>query len=187
MLSETIALELLLFALILHAALAGIDVLLNHEVLAHLPQQQNAVTEQWLHSAREFIFAALFAAVGWMQWHGVTVWVIAILLIAEFAVTLTDTVIEAETRKLPVPERIIHVLLYINFGVLCFLVANVLMAWWTKPSELIFVYHGLASWLLSLAALGALSFCIRDAVAAASLRRNKNVGYPSRQLDNLPR
>jgi hypothetical protein len=173
MLTEVVALELVLFALILHAAFAGVDVLLNHEILVHLPQRPNAVTEQWLHSVRELIFAVIFASIGWIQWHGETRWVIAILLAVEFVITLFDTVVETETRKLPVPERIIHVFLYVNFGILCFLLANLLTAWSSRQSELIVVYHGMASWILSLAALGSLFFSIRDAAAAIALQKKR--------------
>jgi hypothetical protein len=172
------ALLLLLLALILHAALACVDVLLNHELLAQLPRQQNAVLEQWLHSARELIFGLIFAALAWGLWHGMASWVIAALLLIEFVVTIIDTVVEVETRKLPVSERINHVFLYVNYGFICLLFGLVWIEWSASPSAIVYSYYGAITWVLTLAACGAIFFCMRDAIAAVKLGKQNRAHFP---------
>lgn len=161
----------LLVTLAFHAALAGVDVLLNHEWLVQLPRQYNAALELRLHSAREMIFGLIFTAIAWGQWHGVTAWFIVGLLLIEFVITVTDTVVEVDTRKLPITERINHVFLYINYGFICLSFAFVWAGWSAEPTAIIFAYHGVLTWILTLAALGAMFFCIRDATAAFKLSK----------------
>lgn len=173
MITQSHALSLLLLVLILHAALACVDVLLNHELIVKLPRQASAMTEQWLHSARELVFALIFAAIAWMQWHGHTSWFIVALLSIEFVITTIDTVVEVETRKLPISERINHVLLYINFGAICLLSVFVCKDWYAEPTLIQFSHYGAPSWILSLAACGSAFFCVRDAAAAVRLGKMK--------------
>ena len=50
------------YALIVHGVIGFLDVAINHEWLAKLPSRPECVSEERLHSAREFLFAALFAS-----------------------------------------------------------------------------------------------------------------------------
>ena len=69
-----------------------------------------------------FRHAVLRAA--WFEWHGV----------AALAVSTVDTVLEFETRMLAVTERIAHVFLFVNMGILLALVGQALLAWGDRPS-----------------------------------------------------
>jgi hypothetical protein len=119
-----------------------------------------------MHAARELVFAAIFGSLAWAEWHGSLAWWVAALFLAEVLVSARDVVIEGETRILPVPERILHLFLFMNLGALIVLVGGVLPAWSAAPSGLAHVDFGWASWTLAVFAL--LSFCwaVRDGVNA---------------------
>lgn len=157
----------LIIALIAHGVLGGIDVLLNHELLARVPSLPDARVEQGLHSARELIFAMLFIAVAWWAWHGAAALVLAALLLAEVVVSIIDMVVEPDTRILPVPERVLHVLLFVNLGIIAALLGQTLLAWASLPTALVPVHHGWASWALTALAALALGWSVRDAKSAA--------------------
>ena len=63
-------------ALLVHGLLAGIDVLLNHELLARLPKRPGSSEEELLHCLRELIFFILFAGIAWFSWNGIFAWII---------------------------------------------------------------------------------------------------------------
>lgn len=73
-------------ALMLHGVLAGVDVGLNHELLARLPQRPAVAKEELLHSLREAVFAVLFAGLAWYAWHGALAWIVTVLLLAELVI-----------------------------------------------------------------------------------------------------
>ena len=150
--------------LIAHGLIGGADVIFNHELVARIPAQPNSSTEQCLHSARELIFGLLFGALAWFEWHGLTALAIVMLLIAEFAVSTIDTIIELDTRVLPVTERIAHVLLFINFGIVIALLGQVLLGWAALPTALVAADYGAASRILSALAVLAVGWSVRDAV-----------------------
>ena len=160
-----------LYALLLHGVLGIVDIVLNHELLAKLPARRDAAEEEGLHAAREFIFACLFLSIAWFAWHGALVWWIAALLLAEVLVSARDVVVEGEIRVLPVSERILHLLLFMNLGALVVLGAFMLAEWRVGEAMLIRVDHGWASWVLTAMAAGSLAWAVRDGVAAARLAR----------------
>ena len=55
------------YALIVHGVIGGIDVFLNHELLARLPSRPEAAGEERMHSARELLFALLFLSLAWWE------------------------------------------------------------------------------------------------------------------------
>jgi hypothetical protein len=167
---------LYVYALILHGVLGGIDVILNHELLARLPSQPQAGPEQRMHAAREYIFAAIFASLAWFEWHGQLVWWIAALFLGEVLVSSRDVVIEGDTRVLPVPERVLHLFLFMNLGVLVVLVGGALLGWIGAPTGLVRVDYGWASRVLSALALGSLAWAVRDSLNVLQRRR---VGLPA--------
>ncbi|QNA98204.1 hypothetical protein [Massilia sp. Se16.2.3] len=158
-------------ALLLHGLLGLADIVVNHELLAKLPARPGAAEEEGLHAAREAIFACLFASLAWYAWHGDWVWWIGILLLAEVIVSARDVVVEGDTRVLPVSERVLHLLLFINLGVLITLAAYVATGWHAAPAGLARVDYGWASWILSALALGAAAWALRDARSALRLAR----------------
>ena len=149
-------------ALMVHGVLGGIDVVLNHELIARLPSQPYAGPEMRLHAARELLFAAIFFSLAWFEWHGGYAWWIALLFLAELLVSMRDSVIEGDTRVLPVSERIIHVLLFVNLGIVMSLVAQALLAWGAQPAALAPAGYGWASWAMSALAAGSLAWALRD-------------------------
>lgn len=52
------------------AMLAGVDTVLNHELLARLPKRPEARPELALHVGREAIWAGLLVGLAWFAWHG---------------------------------------------------------------------------------------------------------------------
>jgi hypothetical protein len=90
------------------------------------------------------------------------VWWIAALFLGEVLVSARDVVIEGDTRVLPVPERILHLFLFMNLGVLLLLVGAALLAWVDAPTGLARVDYGWASWLLTVLALIAFGWAVRD-------------------------
>ncbi|MDB5745935.1 MAG: dependent epimerase/dehydratase family protein [Massilia sp.] len=160
-----------LYALLLHGVLGFIDTVVNHELLAKLPARRAAAEEEGLHAAREFIFACLFASIAWFAWHGALVWWIAALLLGEVLVTARDVVVEGEIRVLPVSERVLHLLLFMNLGALVVLGAFTLGEWHVGEVMLIRVDHGWASWVLTAMAVGAFGWAVRDGRAALRLAR----------------
>src|SRR5206468_12962376 len=101
--AEGLSVPFYVYALILHGLIGGLDVFVNHEWLARLPQQPQAAEEEGLHSAREWIFCALFGSLAWCEWHGASAWWIAALLLGEVLVSARDVVVEGNTRVLPRP------------------------------------------------------------------------------------
>ncbi|WP_402720682.1 hypothetical protein [Janthinobacterium rivuli] len=157
-------------ALLLHGLLGGADVILNHELLVRLPSRPGAAAEQRLHSAREAIFGLLFPSLGLFSWHGwLACWPVALLL-AEILVSLRDTVVEGDTRRLPVPERILHVLLFINLGVIATLLLQALPGWLALPTAMqVLPPGGPGQWLAAMGAIS-LAWCVRDGLSARRLR-----------------
>ena len=153
-----------LIALLVHGVVGGFDVLVNHELLGKAPRLANSRPEQRLHSARELVFAAIFSALAWYEWHGLLAAVIVLLFVAEVFISTLDTVLEFAIRTLPVPERVAHVVLFINLGVIMTLVGQHLLVWAAQPTALVAVHHGAASWMLSALAGGALLWSVRDAL-----------------------
>jgi hypothetical protein len=157
------------YALLAHGVLGAVDIVLNHELIARLPTQPGAAREQRLHCARELLFTAIFAALAWWQWHGALVWCIAALFIAEILVSSYDAVVEGATRVLPPTERVLHVLLFVNLGVVMTLLGQTLATWHQLPARLVSTDYGWASWVLSAMSVGSLCWAVRDGVSGIRL------------------
>jgi len=161
----------------LHGLIGGLDVILNHELLARLPGQAWSGPEERMHSAREWIFFAIFASLAWFEWQGAAAWWIALLFLAEILVSARDVVIEGNTRVLPKPERVLHLFLFMNLGALVLLVGQVLVGWHELPTGVARTAYGWASWVLSAMAAGSLVWAVRDGVSGFS-RHSRAGGNP---------
>ena len=166
--------EPFIIALLVHAAIGGGDVLFNHELIAKIPSRPNAGPEEVLHSLRELVFAVLFVALSWWQWHGAAALFIAGLLLVEVLVSAVDVVVEVDTRVLPITERVAHVLLFINLGVVLTLVGQSLLAWGALPTQVVPATYGWASWVLSGLAAIAFGWSIRDGLNAMARRAGRH-------------
>jgi len=168
----TLSLQSLLpIVLLIQGTIGAIDTLLNHEWKERLPHRADAHAEIGLHALRESIYASLFAGLAWFEWHGALAWVIVLLLAGEVIVTATDEFIENHIRILPHNERVLHVFLTLNFGLLIALLAPQLLAWSQASTALVARDFGWLSWLLSALALAAAAWAVRDALAWRNLRR----------------
>ena len=156
--------------LVAQGVMAGVDTVLNHEVIARLPQRPEARGELGLHVLRELIWMALFAGLAWFAWHGAAAAVIAALLAVEIVVTACDELVENRIRVLPQNERVLHLFLTLNLGVIVVLLAPSLIDWWGQPTALSPRSYGVFSWLLTLLALPAAFWALRDFIAWRRLR-----------------
>ena len=156
--------------LVLQGVLGALDTLVNHELIEALPRRREARSELPLHSAREAVYAALFLGVGWFAWLGAFAAVIAVLLVAEVAITISDELVENRIRVLPQNERALHVLLTLNFGAIIALSVPMLADWGAHPTELAPAHHGWMSWALTVFGVSAAAWSVRDAVASFRLR-----------------
>lgn len=159
--------------LIAHGILGGLDVIVNHELIVGLPRRPGRKAEQRLHSAREAIFATLFLAIAWWQWHGAWALLPAALLLAEFLVSLRDVAVEGDTRILPVTESTLHVALFVNLGALFALGGQQLWAWAALPPAIVAGQGGWPALALTLLAILAAGWSVRDALSARRARRER--------------
>lgn len=158
--------EPFIIALIAHGLIGAADVIVNHELIARVPALPGSGPEEALHSARELVFAVLFFSLAWFEWHGAAALVIAALLAGELAISTIDQALEFDTRLLPVTERVAHVVLFVNMGIVVALLGQALLAWGRLPTEVVRADYGFASCLLSLLALLALGWSVRDGLSA---------------------
>jgi len=161
--------ELVLWLLVLHGVLGGLDVLINHELAERLPHRPGAGLEEALHAAREALFASLFISLAWFEWHGLAAWCIVAIIGAELCVSTWDSVLEDQTRRLPPLERILHIALLINLGAYATLLAPILADWHADPSAVFPVWNGRQTVALTLLGLAAAAWCIRDARSSRRL------------------
>jgi hypothetical protein len=157
--------------LVLQGVLAGLDTVLNHEILARLPQKPSARPELGAHVFRELIWTVLLLGLAWFAWQGAAAWLIAALLGAEVLVTAWDEFIENRSRVLPHNERILHVFLTLNLGAIIAVLYPLLGEWGARPTALAPRDFGVLSWIISLFGLSALGWVIRDTLAWRRLRR----------------
>jgi hypothetical protein len=163
-------LERVLTLLVLHGALGGLDVLLNHEIAERLPHRQGAGREEALHAAREALFATLFLGLAWFEWRGAAAWFIAAVIACEVTVSTWDSVLEDQTRRLPPLERVLHTALLINLGAYITLLAPHWLAWRALPTAVTPAWHGWQTVALSALGMAAAAWCVRDALCSRRLR-----------------
>jgi len=157
----------LVFSLLSIQTLLGLlDTVWHHEISERLPGRRAARHELTLHAVREFIYAFVFVALAWREWHGAWAALIAGALLLEVAVTITDFVVEDRTRRLPAFERVLHTVLTLLFGVLLMAIAPTLLEWAREPTALVAADYGLFSILFTVFAVGMTAWGIRDGVAA---------------------
>jgi hypothetical protein len=157
---------LLPWILIAQGVVGGWDTIYNHEWIERLPQRPSARVEIGVHSLRELNYACLFAGLAWFEWHGATAWIVIAMVALEVVVTCLDEFIDNATRILAPNERILHLLLAMNLGVIALLVVVLAADWMPRPSAL--TASGLAPawrWLISALAIASLAWAVRDAFA----------------------
>jgi hypothetical protein len=163
--------DLVLASLTIQGVLGGVDTLLNHEYIERLRRRPELRSEVGLHSIREAIWAILLGGLGWFSWHGAAALIIGALLIAEVIITAADEAVENRLRVLPQNERVLHVFLTLNLGVLIALLTPVLLDWLAQPAAITVTKHGMLSWLLLALAAAAAAWSVLDFMAWRKLPR----------------
>ena len=164
--------------LICQALLGAFDNLWHHEWAARLSQQLGARRELTLHAMREGLYGVLFLGLGWWAWHGVLALGIAAILMIEIAITLADFLEEDRTRQLPPFERFLHTVLTACYGLFVGLMAPQLLTWWLQPTAMVPASRGLASWILTVFAIGVWAWSLRNALAVRRLGREMPTRMP---------
>lgn len=159
--------------LTLHGLIGGLDVILNHELVERLPNQVWAKSEEALHGAREFIFAIVFGGLAWFEWRGLMAIVLGLIIAAEYLISFADTLLEDKTRRLPLNERALHTILFINLGAYTALLVPHLIEWAGMPTGMHLTHHGILTWMLSALALFSLAWSLRDTLSYFSLRKKQ--------------
>ena len=162
---------LLPWLLVVQGLVGGTDTLFNHEIVERLPKRLEARGEIALHALREAIYGTLFVGLAWSVWHGVAALAIAALVAAEVVVTATDELVENRIRVLPQNERVLHVFLTLNLGLIVAVLVPVLRAWGDQPTARVPVDHGALSVVLTLLGLASWAWSLRDWRASGRLRR----------------
>lgn len=155
----------------IQAVMGAFDNLWHHELEAKLPQRVSARFELALHAAREAIYGIVFLGLAWFEWRGALAAVLAILLVAELGITLSDFLEEDRTRRLPPFERVLHTLLTISYGLFLGVFAPMLLTWAQLPTAWVLTPHGWASWLCSVYGIGVLAWSLRNVRAVLRLNR----------------
>jgi hypothetical protein len=176
--------EIALVLLLVQAALGAFDTFYSHEWVTRLPDRPEAATELALHSVRSAAFLALFGGLAWFEWRGGWGWMLLALIVFEYLVTLTDSVVEDRIRVLPAVERVNHMLLGLNAGLYSALVCIEFATHWRlQPTQLARVHHGALSWALTACAAAVGVWAVRDALAAMRWHRARPVPGRSRPLE----
>jgi uncharacterized protein (TIGR01777 family) len=157
--------------LAVQALLGGFDNLWHHELHARLPQRRGARRELALHAAREAIYAVVFLALAWTQWHGALALLLGAMLLVEVVITLADFLEEDRSRRLPPFERVLHTVLALTYGLFLAVLAPHLVDWACQPTGVAWTPHGAVSLALSVCAAGLAAWSVRNAIAVRALGR----------------
>ena len=165
----------LLSLLVLHAALGAVDTIVSHEWRERLPSRPWAARELALHSLRSLLFVVIFLGLAWYEWHGALGWLIVAIVLAEYVVTIVDSIVEDRTRQLSRLERTNHMLLAINTGCYTSLLAlQVAIDWGHAPTALVRAHHpSLLVVALSVAAAGVAAWAVRAGIPSRRLRAKR--------------
>ena len=156
---------LVAYLLVAQGVMGGLDTLVNHEWIEKLPRRAAARREIGLHAVREATYGTLFIGLGWFAWQGAAAFLVAALLLLEIAITATDEFVENHTRVLPQNERLLHVFLTLNYGLIVALLAPTLVEWAALPTAIVPDRHGVAGLALAFLGATALAWSVRDLLA----------------------
>jgi hypothetical protein len=168
----------LLGILLAQGALGAFDTLYNHEHVERLRHRPQARPELVLHAIRESIYAALFLGLAWFAWQGAAALAIGALVAAEVAITALDEAVENRSRVLPQNERVLHVFLTLNLGLIVAALVPVLGDWAARPTGIVFESHGLPSIALTALGLASATWSALDGFASRRLSRSCQAASP---------
>jgi hypothetical protein len=165
-----------LWLLLGQGLLGAFDTAYYHEYRARLPAGGvRARPELLLHAARDLVYAVLFATLPFFDWRGALAAVLALLILAEIALTMADFVVEVRVRA-PVGvlpgERVTHGLMAIAYGAALACLVPEMLAWSREPTALAAAARdvpGALTWTLLAMGIGVFLSGVRDAAAALGL------------------
>jgi uncharacterized protein (TIGR01777 family) len=165
--THTLALQLMAA----QGCLGAFDTIYHHELTETLAQRTTARKELAIHAVRAVIYAILFIALAFWEWHGALAFVLLGVFAVEIVLTLWDFVVEDRTRLLPATERVTHTVLAINGGAFITLLALNAAGWSAGPTVPVWAPHGWLSAFLALCGVGVGLSGVRDAFATLRLGR----------------
>lgn len=166
-----------LWLLTIQGVLGAFDTLYYHEWRARLPARVPLTApELRLHALRDFLYAVLFCTLPWLAWQGTWVVALALILMSEIVLTMTDFVVEITVRKplgdVYAGERVTHAVMGILYGAMAANLVPVLRDWWALPTGLVAAPAPgpeLLRWALTLMGVGVFVSGVRDLYAALGL------------------
>jgi uncharacterized protein len=168
-----------LLLLAVQGAMGAFDTLYHHEVSERLTWRCLAAGELRIHGVRNLLYAVLFIALAWSEWHGPLALMLAAVMAAELVLTLADFLVEDRTRDLPPSERVTHTLLAINYGAVLAAFAPELWRWAALPPRIGFGGHGALSWIATAFGGAVLLWGVRDLTRAGTLARTERAPAPA--------
>jgi len=158
-----------LTVLLILGALGALDTLYYHEWKLRLPDTPSARTELRFHAWRDFAYTIVFGSLAWVTWNGVWIWPLAVILLFEIWMTLTDFLEEDRTRRLPAGERVMHAVMGIVYGIFLALLYPHATQWARLSSGFGPADYGSLSWILTVFAAGVFLSGLRDLAASQRL------------------
>lgn len=180
--TEIAILDIAIALLIAQGVMGAFDTLYHHEITVTLPQRRSARLELAIHAVRAVLYGILFLSIAHLAFHGLWAWAVGAVVLIEVILTLSDFVIEDNSRKLPATERVLHTVLAINGGALFGLYGVQLAQWASFPTALVAIDLGWRGWVLSLFAVGVAASGVRDGLAALRLARQVPAPNPFTQM-----
>ena len=166
-----------LWLLAIQGIIGAFDTLFYHEWRARLATRGSGTApELKLHAARDFLYAALFGTLPWLEWQGLWAVVLAAVLLTEIILTLADFIVERRVRKplgdVYAGERITHAVMGIIYGAMLANLLPVLWRWLHLSTALAPTETAAPEplrWCLAIMAIGVLLSGARDLYAALGL------------------
>ncbi|MGB8645852.1 MAG: hypothetical protein WCF84_11490 [Anaerolineae bacterium] len=165
-----------LVLLTLQGLIGGFDTFYYHEWRARLPALATARPELMIHAARDFLYAVLFATLPWLAWQGACGVALAVIILAEIVLTLSDFVVERTVRKplgdVFAGERVTHAIMGIIYGAMLANLVPIVWQWWSLPTAFVLMPAPIPEWLrwfMMFLAGGVFLSGVRDLYAALRL------------------
>jgi hypothetical protein len=166
-----------LWLLMIQGILGAFDTLYYHEWRVRLVAYSPLTSpELRLHAARDGIYALIMSTLPWLAWQGGWALVLAVLLVAEIILTLTDFVVEDAVRRtlggVYPGERVMHAVMGLVYGAMLAYLLPVVVAWWAAPTALSASSPAVPEplrWLLLAMAVGVLLSGLRDFYATCGM------------------
>ncbi len=103
------------------------------------------------HDRDHFLYAVLLGTLPLLAWRGRWLALLAVIILAEIVLTLSDFVVEISVRKplgdVSAGERVTHAIMGIVYGAVLANLIPVLGTWWSAPTSLCYLPPPIPEWL----------------------------------------